>query len=264
VLVMGILNTAPDSFSDWGRCTDAQTAVAHGVRLQSEGADIVDVGGESTRPGSQPISEEEELSRVLPVVERLAAQLRVPLSIDTSKARVAEAALKAGARIVNDVTALRGDPGMGEVVRKHDAGLVLMHMLGTPATMQDAPQYRDVVGEVYAFLEVRLQAALDMGIRRERIAVDPGIGFGKTVEHNLELIRGLGKLRELGQPVFVGPSRKRFIGTLLDLPVDQRVEGTLAVCVAAVLNGVDAVRVHDVKPVRRAVDLAVHLRSGGR
>lgn len=264
VLVMGVLNTAPDSFSDGGRFTDPEAAVAHGVRMQNEGADVVDVGGESTRPGAQPISTEEELSRVLPVVERLVHELRVPLSVDTSKAQVAEAALERGVRIVNDPTALRGDPDMAQVVRKHDAGLVVMHMLGTPATMQHEPRYEDVVREVCSFLKERLHAAQEAGIRRERIVLDPGIGFGKTVEHNLELIRGLGQLRQLGQPVLVGPSRKRFIGTLLDLPVDQRVEATIAACVAAVINGADAVRVHDVKPVRRAVDLAVHLRSRGR
>jgi len=263
-LVMGVLNTAPDSFSDGGRFTDPEAAVAHGVRMQNEGADVVDVGGESTRPGAQPISTEEELSRVLPVVERLVHELRVPLSVDTSKAQVAEAALERGVRIVNDPTALRGDPDMAQVVRKHDAGLVVMHMLGTPATMQHEPRYEDVVREVCSFLKERLHAAQEAGIRRERIVLDPGIGFGKTVEHNLELIRGLGQLRQLGQPVLVGPSRKRFIGTLLDLPVDQRVEATIAACVAAVINGADAVRVHDVKPVRRAVDLAVHLRSRGR
>ncbi len=263
VLVMGVLNTAPDSFSDGGEFTDEDTAVAHGVLLEQQGADMVDVGGESTRPGSHPVSVHEELTRVIPVVKRLVSRLAVPVSVDTSKAEVAAAALEAGARIVNDVSALRGDERMAEVVRRYDAGLVLMHMLGTPATMQDDPHYDDVVREVRRFLAERLRVALDAGIRRQRIAVDPGIGFGKSLEHNLELIRRLEELRELGQPVLVGPSRKRFIGQVLDLPVGDRVEGTVAACVVAVVHGADAVRVHDVRPVRRAVDVAVRLRPKG-
>ncbi|MFO8034035.1 MAG: dihydropteroate synthase [Candidatus Bipolaricaulota bacterium] len=263
VLVMGVVNTAPDSFSDGGQFTDPEAAVAHGARLEAQGADVVDVGGESTRPGSQRISVDEELSRVVPVVERLAEKLRISISVDTSKAEVAEAALQAGARMVNDVTALRGDSRMAEVVRRYDAGLVLMHMLGTPATMQDDPCYEDVVRQVRQFLGERLQVALNAEIPPERIVLDPGIGFGKTVEHNLELIRRIGELRELGQPVLVGPSRKRFIGEVLDLPVNERVEGTLAACTVAVVQGADAVRVHDVGPVRRAVDMAVRLRVKG-
>ncbi len=263
VLVMGVLNTSPDSFSDGGQFTDPELAVAHGLRMEAEGADVVDVGGASTRPGSIDISTDEELSLVLPVVERLTARLRVPVSIDTSNAEVAEAALRAGARIVNDITALRRDPAMGALVARYDAGLVLMHMKGTPATMQDNPQYDDVVDEVKGFLADRVRAALDAGVSPQRIAVDPGIGFGKTVDHNLELIRHIAVLRALGYPVLIGPSRKRFIGMLLDLPVTDRLEGTLATCAVAVAQGADAVRVHDVAPVRRAVDLAVWLRSEG-
>lgn len=260
---MGVLNTSPDSFSDGGQFTDPELAVAHGLRMEAEGADVVDVGGASTRPGSIDISTDEELSLVLPVVERLTARLRVPVSIDTSNAEVAEAALRAGARIVNDITALRRDPAMGALVARYDAGLVLMHMKGTPATMQDNPQYDDVVDEVKGFLADRVRAALDAGVSPQRIAVDPGIGFGKTVDHNLELIRHIAVLRALGYPVLIGPSRKRFIGMLLDLPVTDRLEGTLAACAVAVAQGADAVRVHDVAPVRRAVDLAVWLRSEG-
>ncbi len=263
VLVMGVLNTAPDSFSDGGQFTEPDVAIAHGLRLEAEGADVVDVGGASSRPGSEAISVDEELARVMPVVEGLTARLRVPVSIDTSSAEVAEAALRAGARIVNDVTALRGDPAMGPLVARYDAGLVLMHMKGTPATMQEDPRYEDVVHEVKTFLAQRVRAALEVGVPPQRIAVDPGIGFGKTVDHNLELIRRIGELRALGHPVLIGPSRKRFIGALLGVPVTERLEGTLAACAVAVVGGADAVRVHDVAPVRRAVDLAVWLRSEG-
>ncbi len=260
---MGVLNTSPDSFSDGGQFIDPDVAVAHGLKMEAEGADVVDVGGASTRPGSTGIAQDEELTRVLPVVKRLTARLKVPVSIDTSSAEVAEAALRAGARIVNDITALRGDPAMGALVARYDAGLVLMHMKGTPATMQDSPQYENVVDEVMGFLAERVRAAREAGVSPQRIAVDPGIGFGKTVDHNLELIRRVGALRALGYPVLIGPSRKRFIGTLLDLPVTERLEGTLAACAVAVARGADAVRVHDVAPVRRAVDLAVWLRSEG-
>ncbi len=263
VLVMGILNTTPDSFSDGGRFTDEEVAIAYAVSMAEQGADVVDVGGESTRPGAEPITVDEELSRVVPVVERLVRTLRIPISVDTCKADVAEAALEAGARIVNDVTALRGDPRMAKVVRRYNAGLVLMHMLGTPATMQSDPHYEDVVLEVRGFLAERLCVALDAGIPRERVVLDPGIGFGKKLEHNLELIRRVGELRELGQPLLVGPSRKRFIGEALDLPVTERREGTLVACAIAVANGADAVRVHDVGPVRRAVDMAVWFRPKG-
>ena len=260
VLVMGALNVTPDSFSDGGAFLDPDAAADRALAMEREGADIIDIGGESSRPGAEPVPLEEELRRVLPVLERLRGRLRIPISIDTTKAEVAEAALQAGAEIVNDISALRFDPRMGEVVAKSGAGLVLMHMRGTPKTMQQDPTYADVVAEVRDFLAQRVEHAVSLGIDRELIAIDPGIGFGKTVEHNLELLRRLPELCELGHPVLVGPSRKSFIGAVLDLPVEERLEGTLAACAVAVVRGADIVRVHDVRAVRRAVDLAVRLR----
>lgn len=257
---MGILNVTPDSFSDGGRFLSPDAAVERALAMEKEGADIIDVGGESSRPGAEPVPVEEELRRVLPVLERLRGKLRIPISIDTTKAEVAEAALRAGASIVNDISALRFDPAMAPLVAKFGAGLVLMHMLGTPKTMQQAPHYEDVVTEVRDFLAERAQYAQSQGIPREAIAVDPGIGFGKTVEHNLELLRRLPELVELGFPVLVGPSRKSFIGAILGLGVEERLEGTLAACAVAVVRGADILRVHDVKEVRRAADLALHLR----
>jgi len=260
VLIMGILNVTPDSFSDGGRFLSPDAAVERALAMEKEGADIIDVGGESSRPGAEPVPVEEELRRVLPVLERLRGKLRIPISIDTTKAEVAEAALRAGASIVNDISALRFDPAMAPLVAKFGAGLVLMHMLGTPKTMQQAPHYEDVVTEVRDFLAERAQYAQSQGIPREAIAVDPGIGFGKTVEHNLELLRRLPELVELGFPVLVGPSRKSFIGAILGLGVEERLEGTLAACAVAVVRGANILRVHDVKEVRRAADLALHLR----
>lgn len=262
VLIMGILNVTPDSFSDGGRFLSPDAAVERALVMEGEGADIIDIGGESSRPGAEPVSVEEELGRVLPVLERLRGRLRIPISIDTTKAEVAEAALRAGARIVNDISALRFDPAMAPLVAESGAGLVLMHMLGTPKTMQQSPHYDDVVREVRGFLAERAQYAQSQGIPREAIAVDPGIGFGKTVEHNLELLRRLPELVELGFPVLVGPSRKSFIGAVLGLPVGERLEGTLAACAVAVVRGADILRVHDVRQVRRAADLAWHLRRG--
>jgi len=260
VLIMGILNVTPDSFSDGGRFLSPDAAVKRALIMEKEGADIIDVGGESSRPGAEPVPVEEELRRVIPVLERLRGKLRIPISIDTTKAEVAEAALRAGASIVNDISALRFDPAMASVVAEFGAGLVLMHMLGTPKTMQQDPHYEDVVREVREFLAERALYAQSQGIPREAIAVDPGIGFGKTVEHNLELLRRLPELVELGFPVLVGPSRKSFIGAILGLGVEERLEGTLAACAVAVVRGADILRVHDVREVRRAADLALHLR----
>lgn len=255
-LVVGILNVTPDSFSDGGRFLDPEAAVAHALRMADEGADVIDVGGESTRPGSDPVPAEEELARVLPVIRALSGtRPDLPVSVDTRKPEVAEAALAAGARIVNDVGAGRAE-GMFEVVRAAGAGMVLMHMLGEPKTMQDAPAYEDVVGEVRSFLRERMEAAEAAGIEPEALVVDPGIGFGKTVEHNLLLLRHLEALTELGRPVMVGPSRKRFIGAILDLPEDQRDEGTVGAVVWAVAHGASVVRVHDVRSTVRAVRVA--------
>ena len=253
---MGILNVTPDSFSDGGRFGSPEGAVEHALRMAEEGADLIDVGGESTRPGSPPVPAAEELRRVMPVIEGLRGRLPVPISIDTSKAEVAREASGAGAAIVNDVTALRGDPAMAQVAREAGAGVVLMHMQGTPATMQDDPRYGDVVAEVAAFLRERLGAAQDAGIPAERIVLDPGIGFGKTFEHNLELFRRMRELCALGRPLLVGASRKAFIGRLLGLPVEERLEGTAAAVTAAVLAGARIVRVHDAREMARVVLVA--------
>jgi dihydropteroate synthase len=252
-LVMGVVNVTPDSFSDGGRFLDADAAVGHALVLVEDGADVVDVGGESTRPGSDPVTVEEERARVVPVIERLAAaHPALPISIDTRKPEVAEAALGAGACIVNDVSGGRSE-GMFEVVREAGAGMVLMHMLGEPKTMQEAPRYDDVVADVKEYLRERIEAAEFAGIPAEALCVDPGIGFGKNLEHNLALLRGLGALTDLGRPVLVGPSRKRFIGTILDLPEDERVEGTAGAVAWAVAQGANLVRVHDVKQIVRVV-----------
>jgi dihydropteroate synthase len=249
--VMGVVNVTPDSFSDGGEFLEASVAIGHGLELLAEGADVLDVGGESTRPGAEAVSSEVELERVLPVIEGLAGGEK-QVSIDTSKAAVAAAAIDAGATIVNDVTAL-GDPEMASLCAEREVALILMHMRGEPRTMQEDPTYGDVVDDVKAFLADRVERAVAAGVEEERIWVDPGIGFGKTVDHNLELLRRLGELRDLGRPILVGTSRKSFLGKLSGAPVDQRLGGTIATCVLAVANGAAAVRVHDVRPVREAL-----------
>jgi len=252
---MGVVNVTPDSFSDGGRYLDPRAAVEHGKQLIADGAAILDVGGESTRPGADPVSAEEELRRVEPVVAGLAGS-GAEVSIDTSKASVAAAALDAGAAIVNDVTALRGDPEMAAVCAEREPVVVLMHMLGTPRTMQDQPRYDDVVDEVKAFLAERLEAALAAGIAEQRVWLDPGIGFGKTAAHNFELLQRLGELRELGRPLVVGTSRKSFIGRADGSPPDERIGGTIASSVLAAAEGADVLRVHDVAEVRQALAVA--------
>ena len=250
---MGILNVTPDSFSEGGRFFEVDDAVKHAVEMVADGTDIVDVGGESTRPGSDPVAVDEEIERVSSVIERLADEVpRIPISIDTRKAAVAGSALEAGATIVNDVSA-GADPEMFDIVREHDAAVVLMHMKGEPKTMQAAPTYDDVVGEVHEFLRERIEAAEFAGIDPERIAIDPGIGFGKDLGHNLELMQRADAFLDLGRPLLVGPSRKRFIGAILDLPEDQRVEGTIGAVAWMVAHGAHVVRVHDVREVVRAV-----------
>jgi dihydropteroate synthase len=252
---MGVVNVTPDSFSDGGLFLDPEAAVAHGKQLVDEGAEILDVGGESTRPGAERVGEEEELRRVVPVIRGLSdSQSRI--SVDTSKAVVAAAALDAGAEIVNDVTALRGDLEMAGLCGERGATVVLMHMLGEPRTMQEDPRYEDVVAEVKAFLAERLQAAVAAGIDEERVWLDPGIGFGKTGAHNMELLRRLGELRELGRPLVVGASRKSFIGKVDGSPADQRLGGTIASSVLAAAEGADVLRVHDVAEVRQALTVA--------
>jgi dihydropteroate synthase len=259
--VMGVLNVTPDSFSDGGSFVLPADAVAHGRRLLAEGADVVDVGGESTRPGAAPVDESEELRRVVPVLAVLAG---APLSIDTSKAAVARRALEAGVEMVNDVTALRGDPALVDVVAEHDAYLCLMHMQGEPRSMQAAPRYDDVVAEVAGFLEARIAFAVDRGVRREHICVDPGIGFGKTPDQNLELVRRLDALLGLGCPVLVGLSRKSTLGTVLGDPSATR--GTLAASVGAAVaafeRGAWMLRVHDVRETVEALAVAAAVQRG--
>jgi dihydropteroate synthase len=244
---MGILNVTPDSFSDGGLYLDAGAAVARAEQMVAEGADVIDIGGESTRPGSTGVALAEELRRTIPVIRRLAKAVRVPLSIDTSKADVAQRALDAGAAIVNDITALRGDPRMASVVARHRANVILMHMAGTPRTMQRHPRYRDVVREVAAFLKRQAAQAQDAGISRSRILIDPGLGFGKTVTHNVVLMRHLSRFVSLGYPVVIGPSRKSFIGKTLNVEIGDRLAGTLACVASASWQGAAMVRVHDVK-----------------
>lgn len=256
-LVMGVLNVTPDSFSDGGSWLDPERAVRHARSMIREGADVIDVGGESTRPGAAPVSPAEERRRVLPVLERLAAD-GVPLSIDTSKASVAAAAFRAGARILNDVSALRGDPAMARLAARAGVAVLLMHRRGTPRTMQRDPRYGDPVADICRELRGSLAVALRAGIPRDRILVDPGIGFGKKPGHNVEILRRLDELRSLGCAVAVGASRKRFIGHYLGRPVHDRLHGTAATVAAAVLRGADLVRVHDVRAmadVTRMADL---------
>jgi dihydropteroate synthase len=252
--LMGVVNVTPDSFSDGGLFLDAEAAIAHGRELAEQGAEILDVGGESTRPGAEEVSAEQEMGRVVPVVAGLANVATV--SIDTSKAAVAKAALDAGASLVNDVTALRRDPEIGGLCAEREAGLILMHMQGDPRTMQADPRYEDVVEDVKRFLAERLAVAVDAGVVEERIWLDPGIGFGKTLEHNLELLRRLGELRELGRPLVVGTSRKSFIGKVDGSQVDDRIGGTIASSVFAAAEGVDVLRVHDVAETAQAMKVA--------
>jgi dihydropteroate synthase len=253
--IMGIVNVTPDSFSDGGEFFDPDRAIAHGRELVGEGADLLDVGGESTRPGAAAVGAEEELRRVAPVVAALARD-GAEVSIDTSKAIVAAAALDAGAAMVNDVTALRSDPELAAVCAEAGCEVVLMHMLGDPRTMQENPVYDDVVDDIKAFLAERIEFAVSQGIEEGRIWVDPGIGFGKTLEHNLELHRRLGELAELGRPIAFGSSRKSFIGKLTGAEVDDRIGGSIASNVIAYANGARMLRVHDVAPMRQALTIA--------
>ena len=264
---MGVVNVTPDSFSDGGRWLDPGAAAEHGRALVADGADLLDIGGESTRPGAEPVPADEERRRVVPVIERLAGDAGVPVSVDTTKADVASAALDAGAAVVNDVSAGRFEPRILDVVADAGAGYVVMHMLGDPRTMQDDPRYGDVVREVGDFLQERLTAARAAGIDERALAADPGIGFGKTVRHNLELLARLPELAaRLDAPVVVGTSRKRFIGAILggdgvELPVDRREEGTLATVVHALERGARIVRVHDARPAAQAVRVLEALRT---
>ncbi len=254
--VMGVLNVTPDSFSDGGWHYALDSALKRAIEMQAEGADIIDIGGESTRPGSQPVSLDEELRRVIPVIEGLHSQVAIPISVDTYKAQVAESALNAGADIVNDISGLRFHPGMASVIAKAGAGVVLMHIKGTPRDMQKDPHYNDLMAEIMAYLKECKQSALDAGIESEQIVIDPGIGFGKRLQDNFQILRELSKLTRLRCPILVGPSRKSFIGQTLGLPVEERLEGTAAAVAACVFNGANIVRVHDVKQMKRVVIIA--------
>ena len=253
--LMGVINVTPDSFSDGGRFLEPAAAVEHGLRLAAAGADVLDVGGQSTRPGSTPVGDDEELRRVLPVVAALCRQTSVPVSIDTSRAKVAAECLAAGAEIINDVTALASDAEIMALAVESGCGVCAMHMQGTPQTMQIDPRYDDVVEDVFAWLAARCEALVAAGIERDRIALDPGIGFGKTVAHNLALLRNLRRFRGLGCPLLVGVSRKAFIGRVIGDPAADRAAGTLGAALAAARQGVEVLRVHDVAAVRQALML---------
>lgn len=263
---MGVLNVTPDSFSDGGRYADENAAVAHARAMIGDGAHIVDVGGESSRPGAEPLSPREEQQRVLPVLERLGAEA-VPFSIDTYHADTARRALGLGARMVNDITALRGDAEMAEVVAEAGCDCVLMHMLGGPKTMQQSPHYNDVVDDICRFFEDRMRYATKLGVREDVIWLDPGFGFGKLPEHNLDLLRRLAEFKRFGRPILIGTSNKSTIGTVLNAPVDDRMEGTAATVAVAIVHGADAIRVHDVKRmarVARITDAIVRGTAGRR
>jgi dihydropteroate synthase len=264
-VLMGVLNITPDSFSDGGRFFDRNHAARRLEELQRDGADIVDVGGESTRPGAMPVSVDEEIRRVIPAIEAASERVDIPVSIDTTKSRVASAALDAGAEIINDISGLRFDPGIAGLAAESGAGLVLMHIRGEPRTMQQSIHYDDLMGEILAELRDSAERALASGCHPDQLVVDPGIGFGKTAEHNLVILNELGRITELGFPVLVGPSRKSFIGKTLGLEVEQRLEATLAACVVALLRGARIFRVHDVVQARRALDMAelIVRRSSG-
>ncbi len=259
--IVGIVNVTPDSFSDGGRYVDPGAAIDQAMRLVDEGADIVELGGESSRPGATAVPAQEELDRVVPVLRPLRAALAIPLAIDTYKPEVAQVVLDEGADLINDIYGVRGEGGMAEVVARAGAGLVIMHMKGTPREMQIDPYYDDVVGEVLAFLQDRVAFSEDVGVDPEAIIVDPGLGFGKRMEDNLVLLRSLHEFHRLGKPIMVGPSRKSFIGKVLDLPVEERREGTAACVAAAILQGAAFVRVHDVRPAKRMVTMLDAIRS---
>ena len=261
-LVMGILNVTPDSFSDGGKYMSTEAAVVRAITMEEEGADIIDIGGESTQPGIDPITVDEECRRVLPVIKQVVKQTSLPLSVDTTKAEVAKRALDEGVSVINDVTALRGDPAMAEVVAQSGAGIVLMHMQGTPKNMQDSPTYTSISHQVYTFFREQLAFAHKSGIHTDQIMLDPGIGFGKTLAHNLTLFQQLQTFQSLGRPLVIGPSRKSFLGKILSRPVDQRLMGTAAAVAAAVIHGATIVRVHDVAEMVQVVQVAQAIRDG--
>jgi len=261
--LMGVLNVTPDSFSDGGRFFELEEAVEQGLKLAEEGADIIDVGGESTRPGSEPVAIEEELRKVIPVIEELAKRIKTPVSIDTYKSRVAKEALDSGASMVNDITGLRFDPEIKKVVAKYDVPVVLMHIQGTPKNMQESPKYENLLEDVKSYLSQSISIAEKAGIGEDKIIIDPGIGFGKTLNDNLMILKNLVEFKNLGRPVMIGVSRKSFIGKILDLPTDERLEGSLASMAVAIMNGANILRVHDVKESKRVAKLVDAILKSG-
>ncbi len=253
--IIGILNVTPDSFSDGGKFFKFDDAVKQGIKMAEEGADILDIGGESTRPGSNPVSLEEELSRVIPVIESLSKRIDIPISIDTYKAKVAQTALKAGAQMINDISALRFDPEMKKITAEYNVPIVLMHIQGTPRNMQENPWYEDVISEITDYLKESIKIATGAGIDPDKIIIDPGIGFGKRLEDNLNILKNLKRFSILNCPILIGCSRKSFIGKILNLPMGERLEGSLAALAVAVMNGAHIVRVHDIKESKRVVEL---------
>ena len=261
--IMGILNVTPDSFSDGGMYFSRERAIEQALRMVEEGADIIDIGGESTRPGAEKVSVKEETGRVVPVIEALAKEVPVPLSIDTCKSAVAEAAISAGASLINDISGLRFDRRMAHVAVRHDVPVVIMHMRGTPKNMQDNPVYRALIPEIMDYLHEGIAIARRAGVRDDRIIIDPGIGFGKTVEHNLEIIRRLGEFTGFEKPILLGHSRKSFIGKILGgLPAGERLEGTAAAAAIGIFNGASIIRVHDIKEMVRVARIADAISRG--
>lgn len=263
IWLMGVLNVTPDSFYDGGRFFDQEKAISRGLELAAQGIDILDIGGESSRPGSEPIPPEEELKRVMPVIKSIRPRVQCLLSIDTTKAVVAKAAIEEGAEIINDISALRADPEMSRIVAKNKAGLILMHMKGTPKTMQINPSYQEVISEITSFFQERMAVAQDAGIKPEQIILDPGIGFGKRLEDNLRLINELDSFLFLGRPLLVGISRKSFIGQILNLPPEERLEGTIASAIISYLRGASILRVHDPTAINRAIRVVEAILSSG-
>lgn len=251
--IMGVLNLTPDSFFDGRMFLEPEAAVQHAFQMEAEGADIIDLGGESTRPGAQAVPLKEEFRRVLPVLKRLSGRLKVPISIDTYKSEVAERCIQCGAEMVNDISGLYFDPRMKEIVARHQVPVIVMHIKGTPRDMQKDPQYRDLIGEILSFFRESISKADAAGVPADKIIIDPGIGFGKSFAHNLDILKGLESFKVLGKPIMVGVSRKSFLGKILDLPVDERLEGSIAAALYAVLRGANIVRVHDVAATVRAL-----------
>jgi len=263
-LIMGVLNVTPDSFSDGGRYLDPEKALDHAYYMAEAGADILDVGGESSRPGAESVTAEEEIERVIPIIKKLAKKTKLPISIDTVKSEVAENAIDAGATILNDISALRSDDKMAEIAAKGDAYVILMHMRGTPADMQKDTEYRDLIAEISGFLSDAASKAVDRGVKKEKIIIDPGIGFGKSAEGNFIILKNLDKFLNLGYPIMIGASRKSFIGKTLDVDTGERMEGSIAAACYAVLNGADIVRVHDVAETKRALTIIENISTAGK